>query len=71
MTGHDARYGLWRLQELLAELPHMLRVEGLAGAEAQALAEDARRLGARLLAARHGAVASDEAAAREAACARC
>jgi hypothetical protein len=67
VTPAEARYDLMRLQELLALLPLLLRVEGVAGVEAMALAAEGPALGRRLFAAR--VAAHQPAPTREAACA--
>ena len=65
MTQHDARYELSRLQELLRDLPQLLRAEGLLDTDAALLAAEGQDLAARLLAARQ------ERAARVTTCASC
>lgn len=59
----DARYGLARLAELLAELPMNLRLAGLFGPEAEDLVDHARTLAVQLRQVR------EEAAARVTTCA--
>jgi hypothetical protein len=65
MTAADARYNLFRAQELLEDLGTPLRVEGHVGMEAAALAAEAKDLAQRLRALRM------EAAARGVGCASC
>ena len=65
MNQHDARYELARAHELLSSLPQLLRAVGMAGAEADDLALDARAVATRLRALR------EEHAARVTTCASC